>query len=89
MYPVHMRSVSHPAGITILETSAAFAAGNGFIALQELSVLPPLNPTFSIFFAQQSPANAMRSLRFLLLLKRTVWLISSLFLPTESSRAMC
>lgn len=30
MYPVHMSSISHPTGITIQITSAAFAAGNVF-----------------------------------------------------------
>lgn len=98
MYPAYMSATAHPSGISILVMSAEFffllplllemvycsagawRAPNYEIPLSQFSSLSSLQPMHSLYSLL---------LFFFFFWKHVVWLISSLFIPAELSRAMC
>lgn len=99
MYPAYMSATAHPSGISILVMSAEFFFLLPFLLLEMVycSAGAWRAPNYEIPLSQFSSLSSlqpMHSLYSLLLfffffLKHVVWLISSLFIPAELSRAMC
>lgn len=99
MYPAYMSATAHPSGISILVTSAEFfffflfCCWKWFIALQEHGELLTMKSHFLNFLHSAVSSRCIHFIPFyfffFFFLKHVVWLISSLFIPAELSRAMC
>lgn len=93
MYPTYMSATAHPSGISILVMSAEFFFPFLLLEMVYCSVGAWRAPNYEIPLSQFSslsslqPMHSLYSLYFFL--KHVVWLISSLFIPAELSRAMC